>query len=72
MLRLPSSPYNSLGTVSAETTPAGSSAECKCEGCFTTGVLTFLVGGALGLFVGANIGSLVGAAYAENRRRVRG
>jgi hypothetical protein len=45
--------------------------QCKGESCFNTGALTFLLGGAIGLFVGANIGSIVGAAYTDYHHRTR-
>lgn len=72
MLRMPAS--SGVRHLGDDPSPPSANVTTKCEstGCFSTGAITFLVGGVIGLFVGANLGSLVGAAYAENRRRVRG
>lgn len=42
--------------------------KCEEQSCATTGIVTFVLGGLLGAFVGMQVGSLVGAYQVETRR----
>jgi hypothetical protein len=55
MIRIP--PPRVPSSVGAE--PGATVVKCEPASCFNTGLLTFIVGGAIGVFVGTQVGSML-------------